>query len=147
MLKDRFKYIGSSYLFLIKDRQILLLRRVNTGFMDGMYGLPSGHLDGNETAREGGAREFKEEIGIIINPEDLEVVQVMHRKAVLDKRIDFFMTAKKYNGDIKNMEPEKCDDLRWFSLSKLPDNIIPYIKESILNFQKGKFYSEWGYGK
>ena len=147
MKKDRFKYIGSSYLFLIKDRQILLLRRSNTGFMDGMYGLPAGHLEGNETAREGGAREFREEIGIIINPEDLEVVHVIHRKADLDERIDFFMTTKKYTGEIKNMEPEKCDDLKYFSLSNLPDNIIPYIKEAILNFQKGKFYSEWNFNK
>ena len=145
MQKDRFKYIGSSYLFLIKDGQILLLRRSNTGFMDGMYGLPAGHLDGNETAREGGAREFHEEIGIDMNPYDLEVVHVMHRKAESDERIDFFMTTQKYVGKLKNMEPEKCDDLSWFSLSQLPENIIPYIREAILNFQKGKFYSEWNY--
>lgn len=145
MQKDRFKYIGSSYLFLIKEGQILLLRRANTGFMDGMYGLPAGHLDGNETAREGGAREFREEIGLIIDSKDLEVVHVMHRKAEMDERIDFFMTTRKYAGEVKNMEPQKCDDLSWFPLSQLPENIIPYIKEAISNFQKGKFYSEWNY--
>jgi len=60
----RFTYIGSSYLFLIKDNKILLQRRFQTGFQDGNYGVPAGHLDGNETAREGCIREIKEEIGI-----------------------------------------------------------------------------------
>ena len=61
-MSHRFTYIGSSYLFLIKDNKILLQRRFQTGFMDGFYGVPAGHLDGSETAREGCAREIKEEI-------------------------------------------------------------------------------------
>jgi 8-oxo-dGTP diphosphatase len=145
MRKERFKYICSAYLFLIKNDEILLLRRANTGFMDGMYGLPAGHMDGNETAREAGARESLEEINVNIEPSDLEICHVMHRKTEPEERIDFFMTTKRYTGEIKNAEPEKCDDLRWFPLSKLPDNIIPYIKEALTNFQKGRFYSEWGW--
>lgn len=83
-MTNRFTYIGSSYLFLIKDDEILLQRRYQTGFQDGNYGVPAGHLDGKETARQGCAREIKEEIGITIKPEDLEVVHVMHRKASSD---------------------------------------------------------------
>lgn len=80
-MSDKFTYVGSSYLLLICDGKILLQRRCNTGFEDGNYGLPAGHLDGNETAREGGAREIKEEIGLSIKPEDMKVVHVMHRNA------------------------------------------------------------------
>jgi len=144
-MSDKFKYIGSSYLILIKDDTILLIRRANTGFMDGYYGLPAGHLDGNETAREGGAREIKEEIGIDIDPLDLEVVHIMHRKAEKDERIDFFMTTEKYTGEITNCEPEKCDDLKWFPINNLPTNIIPYIKEAIEKYKSNIFYSEWGW--
>jgi len=113
--------------------------------MDGYYGLPAGHLDGNETAREGGAREIKEEIGIDIDPLDLEVVHIMHRKAEKDERIDFFMTTEKYTGEITNCEPEKCDDLKWFPINNLPTNIIPYIKEAIEKYKSNIFYSEWGW--
>ena len=113
--------------------------------MDGFYGVPAGHLDGNETSREGCAREIKEEINIEINPEDLEVVHVMHRKATNDERIDFFMTAKSYSGEIENVEPHKCDDLSWFELDKLPNNIVDYVKVAIENYRNGVTYSEFGY--
>lgn len=144
-MTEKFKYIGSSYLILIEDNKVLLLKRSDTGYMDGYYGLPSGHLDGNETAREGGARETKEEIGIVVEPLDLRVVHVMHRKADNDERIDFFVTANKYQGEVENCEPYKCEELKWFNLDNLPENIIPYIKEAINNYKNNIFYSEWGW--
>lgn len=143
---ERFKYVGASYLLLVREKKILLLKRINTGFMDGYYGLPAGHLDGNETAREGGAREFGEEIGLEIDPLDLKIIHVMHRKAENDERIDFFMMAGKYSGEIRNLEPHKCEELKWFPLDDLPGNTIPYIREAINNYANGIYYSEWGYG-
>jgi len=143
-MEEKFKYIGSAYLFLIKEDKILLQRRYNTGFEDGNYGVPSGHLDGGETALEGCAREIKEEIGIDIKPKDMEVVHVMHRKST-DERIDFFMIAKKIQGEIKNLEPEKCDDLRWFLLNELPDNMIDYMRVALKHYLNKVFYSEYGW--
>ncbi len=144
-MTHRFTYIGSAYLFLIEDNKILLQRRFQTGFMDGYYGVPAGHLDGNETAREGCAREIKEEIGISVNPEEMEVVHVMHRKAVHDERIDFFLTTKSYSGEIENVEPHKCDDLSWFSLDNLPENMVDYVRVALEKYRKGVTYSEFGY--
>ncbi|MBI4087111.1 NUDIX domain-containing protein [Candidatus Kaiserbacteria bacterium] len=146
-MPEHFKYIAASYLLLINDGNILLQRRYNTGFMDGWYGLPSGHLDGGETAREGGSREFKEELGIRIDPEDLSMVHVMHRKARNDERIDFFMTTKRYEGTIENREPHKCDDLRWCPPDALPENTIDYIVTAIKAFRDGEFYSEFGWSR
>lgn len=120
-------------------------RRFQTGFEDGNYGVPAGHLDGDETAREGCAREIKEEIGIDLNPSDLKVVHVMHRKAALDERIDFFITANEYSGEITNCEPHKCDDLSWFPLDELPDNIVDYVKVAIEHYRRGEAYSEYGW--
>jgi len=113
--------------------------------MDGYYGVPAGHLDGNESAREGCAREIKEEIGITIKPEDLNVVHVMHRKAKDDERVDFFMTVTSYTGETTNCEPHKCDDLRWFPLDALPENIVDYVKMAMANYRAKIFYSEYGY--
>ena len=144
-MTERFTYIGSSYVFLIKDGRILLQRRYNTGVMYGHYGVPAGHLDGGETAREGAVRECKEEIGIDINPADLRVVHVMHRKAECDERIDFFMTVDRYEGTIENREPHKCDELGWFPIDDLPDNTIDLMRAAITSFQNNEFYSEYGW--
>ncbi|MEL6804212.1 MAG: NUDIX domain-containing protein [Bacteroidota bacterium] len=144
-MRTNFPYVGASYLFLIKDNKILLQRRYNTGFQDGNYGVPSGHLDGGETAREGCVREVREEIGIEIEITDLEVVHVMHRKAAHDERIDFFMRATRYTGEITNIETHKCDDLSWFPLDSLPVHTIDYVKQAIECYRACTQYSEYGW--
>lgn len=141
----RFPYVGSGYLFLIRDGKILLQRRANTGFEDGNYGVPAGHMDGNETAREAAAREIREEIGIEIRPEDLEFAHVMHRKAAHDERFDMFWTAQTYTGEIQNLEPEKCDDLSWFPLDALPENMIDYVRTALTLSRSGIMYSEYDF--
>ncbi len=145
MNKERFKLIPTSHLILIKDDKILLLRRFNTGYEDGNYSVIAGHLDGNETFLQAMVREAKEEGDINIKPEDLEIVHVMHRKAPNEERIDFFIMAKRWEGELKIMESHKCDDLSWFELNNLPKNTIPYIKQAINNIKDKIFYSEFGF--
>lgn len=147
MPKERFKLIPVSHLILINDNKILLSRRFNTGYEDGNYSVVAGHLDGNETFTAAMIREAKEEAGIEIRAEDLEVVHVMHRKSPpeINERIELFLQASKWHSEPKIMEPDKCDDLKWFPIDELPANIVPYIKSAILNIQKGIFYSEFGW--
>ena len=144
MKKERFKMIASGYLFLVRNEKILLLRRFQTGYMDGHYSLPAGHIEDKETLTGGTCREIKEEIGITLLPNDLTLVHVMHRKSD-DIRMDFFFTTDKQGLVPKNMEPKKADDLSWFPLNDLPTNTIPYIRAAIKNFQQGNFYSEFGW--
>lgn len=139
--EKRFKLILSVYLILIKDGKTLLLRRQNTGYQDGNYGLVSGHADGDERATVATCREVAEESGITIKPQDLKFAHLMHRREN-DERLDIFFTTDKWEGEPKNMEPDKCDDLSWFPLDDLPPNTIPYIKQAIENFRIGIYYSE-----
>ena len=140
----RFKLITSSYLFLIKGNKILLSRRFNTGYEDGKYSLPAGHLDKGETIENCLIREAKEEIGITLKKKDIKLVHVMHRQEK-DIRLDFFYTASKYTGKITNAEPEKCDELQWFELDKLPGNTVSYIKQAIEMYLQKTLYSEIGF--
>jgi len=142
MPKERFKIVPSVYLILMKDNKILLSRRYNTGYFDGYYSFPAGHLDGNETLKQAMVRETKEEIGIVLDPTDLELVHTMNRKIPDNERVDFFFTIKKWQGEPKIMEPDKCDDLSWFETDSLPREVIPYIKQSIDCFLNNTPYSE-----
>lgn len=138
---QRFKMIASSYLFLIRDGQILLSRRFQTGYEDGKYSVPAGHVEDGETLIQALAREIKEEIGIDLDVKSIQLVHVMHRKEN-DIRLDFFFTSESWTGEPKNLELNKCDDVGWFLMDKLPQNIIPYIKSAISEFREGQIYSE-----
>ena len=142
---ERYKIIPSVYLILIDNNKTLLSRRFQTGFEDGNYGLTSGHAEEKETMREALSREVSEEIGININPLDLIYSLTMHRSCGDHERIDFFFTADKYEGEIKNMEPNKCDDLSWFPVDQLPENTIPYIRKAIDCHLRGIKYCEFGW--
>lgn len=144
MPKDRFKLVTVSHLFLVRDGNILLLQRQNTGYEDGNYSVPAGHKDADETVTQAMIREAKEEAGIIVRPQDLKVVHVMNRKSDHEE-IDFFLYANQWEGEPKNMEPEKCGDLSWFPLAELPENVILYIRAAISSWQQGIYYSEFGY--
>ncbi len=145
MEKERFKIVPTSHLILAKDNEILLLRRFNTGYEDGNYSVVAGHLDSDETFLQAMIREAKEEAGIDLKPADLQVIHVMHRKCPNEERIDFFIKANKWEGEPKIIESEKCDDLQWFSINALPDNIIPYVKQAIGCIIKSETYSEFGW--
>lgn len=149
MNEERPEVIPTAYLVLVKENKILLSRRYNTGFQDGQYSFPAGHLSGDdETLSQTVIREAREEIGIEIDSADLDLVHVMHRKQeepTNERRINLLFRVKKWKGEPRIMESNKCDDLQWSELDNLPHNTIPYIKQAIDCFKKNMKYSEYGF--
>lgn len=145
-MKERNKAIPASYLFLEKDGKFLLARRFNTGYQDGNYQLPAGHVEEGELPSEALVREMQEELGIDIAPEDIELVHVSYRPKhdPTSDRVDFFFRAKKWEGEVRNMEPDKCDDLKWFVIGTFPENMAPANRAAIECIRKGIFYEELG---
>lgn len=144
-MSSRFQCRVAVHLFLIKSNKILLLKRKNTGFCDGMFSVPAGHIDGGETIIEAAVREAKEETTIAINKKDLLFVQAMHRNLEGRERIDFFFEAKKWQGNIKIGEPDKCSKLQWSKLNNLPKNVVPYVEYAIRQYLKKQLtFFGWG---
>ena len=143
-MKDRFKLLSAVHLFLIREGSVLLLRRFNTGYEDGKYSVIAGHLDGNEQVKTAAIREAREEAGIVIAPRDLQVVGVMHRRSE-DERIDFFLAATSWSGEVRNCEPHRCDRLAWFDLDKLPENVVPYVGRALENYRRGVWFDSFGW--
>lgn len=144
-MKTRFTQIIAVHLLFIKNQKILLTRRHNTGYEDGNFSVPAGHVEENETCLEAAVRETKEEIDVKINESDLKLTHIMHRKSNGEHRIDFFFKCNKWSGKIKVNEPDKCDKLDWFSATELPANTVPYIKQAIEKAQVNNYYSELGF--
>lgn len=145
--KERFKLIPEVFLLLIKDDKVLLSRRFQTGYEDGNYGVVGGHADGNETMRQAIAREAKEEANITVDLKKLEHFLTMHRWCGDHERIGFYFIAKQWDGEIKNIELNKCDDLSWFLIDQLPENTMPFIQAAIDCYLRGEHYCEFGWDK
>jgi 8-oxo-dGTP diphosphatase len=140
--------VPASYLVLIKNNKVLLLRRYQTGYEDGNYSVIAGHVEQGENFTRCIIREAEEEAGIKLNREDLQVCHVLHRDSqtgVKNERVDVFFTTDTWEGEITNREPEKCDDLSWFEIDHLPVNMTPYIRQVLELISRGISYSEHGW--
>lgn len=142
---ERFRPFAAVYVLLVRDGEVFLNRRYQTGFMDGYYDVPGDHLDGDEKLPLAAAREGMEETGAMIDPADLTLAHICHRWRHDREYIDFFFEAKKWIGEPTNAEPDKSDHADWFSFDNLPEMTNPHMRSSIGNWQKGLFYSEFGW--
>lgn len=130
------------YLVLVRGGKILLSKRKNTGFHDGEYSMIAGHVEDKETVYAAMVREAKEEAGLTLDPEKMRVIHVMHRLDLDREYVDFYITAV-FDGEPRNMEPDKCEGLEWFDIEHISKEAIPYIKIAIENIRVAEPYSEW----
>ena len=144
---ELFKSLSAVFPIVLKndigDTQILLHLRQNTGYQDGKWDIAgSGHVDINETAQMAVIRECKEELGIDVEAENLSFAHMSHRLSKDRTYYDIYLKVNTYSGTPKIMEPDKCSDLRWFSLHNLPENLIECRRQDIQNYLNKKPYSE-----
>lgn len=141
----RHSLTGDVHLLLIDaDDQVLFGRRQNTGFEDGAYHLPSGHLEAGESVVQALIRESKEEIGVIVSPEHVEFAHVMHNSSS-GGRVAFFFVVRTWDGSPENCEPGKCSELRWFPFGHLPDHLIDYCRRALWHIAAGQAFSVYGW--
>ena len=140
----RARFPVTVHMFFLRGEKILLSRRYNTGYMDGYYSVPAGHLDGNEPVRQAAMRETFEEVGLRLDPSSLAFAGVFHRHEG-DERVDFFLHVREWTGEPVNAEPSKCAELCWANVDDLPENTVPYVRRAIQNFRRGILFEEFGW--
>jgi 8-oxo-dGTP diphosphatase len=124
---ERHRSIVDVHLVVRRHGRVLMLRRVNTSFGEGLLCFPSGHLERGESVVEGVIREAREEIGVAVDPDALRFVHVMHRgDADGHDRIGLFFEAEWWVGEPVNAEPHKCSELVWVDPADPPDDVVPY---------------------
>ena len=109
-------------------------------YLDNQYDLPGGHLEPGEDLFDAMIREAKEEIGIIINRENMQIVHIYHQ--FNKDKLKFVFKVTNYIGELKNLEPEKCKEIRWVDINNLPENTIKGIKNEIINIYNDVYYSK-----
>jgi len=140
----REKAVTAVYLIIRQNGKILLALRQNTGYLDGYYQVPAGHVDAGELPSQATIREAEEEIGVKIDHADLRFVHTQFR-AKSDEtgdRVDYYFEADRWRGEIENREPEKCGGLEWYALDELPEKSNPSMVEALLAIERGKKFTE-----
>jgi len=142
--KPRFRQIAEAHVLFFRDGQTLLLRRFNTGWRDGYFSVVAGHVEEGESLKQAAIREAREEAGVEIDTDDLELVHVVHRKSD-SERLSFFFRARAWTPEPVNAEPDKCDLLDWFDIDHLPPNMVDYVAQAFQEIDEAQAYSEWGW--
>ncbi|MCL4386984.1 NUDIX domain-containing protein, partial [Patescibacteria group bacterium] len=128
-----------------KNGKILMGKRGNV-FGKGTWALVGGHLEVNEKIEDCAIRELDEEVGIIPTEKRLlGVVNDIPDVPGQDKHyIRFVYLISRFEGEVQNKEPEKCEGWEWFDKNKLPEPIfVGHIKVLKFFLNKGdKFFLE-----
>jgi 8-oxo-dGTP diphosphatase len=114
---------------IIRGRKVLLGKRL-ASHGTGTWHLPGGHLEFMETVEDCARREVLEETGLKI--ENVKLGPYTN---------DFFVAENKHyitpfvlctaKGEPKVMEPEKCNEWKWFDWDHLPRPLFPSVENLI----------------
>jgi 8-oxo-dGTP diphosphatase len=125
-----------------KGDTILLGKRGKAAFGTGTWALPGGHLELQERLVDAICRELKEELDADVAPSQLTLVSIVDD---LNPKADthyVHMTFELLDPQFepKLMEPESCDEWRYYPLNALPENFFMPHKGIILNYLAQRLY-------
>lgn len=140
-MTERKLFRAAVYMLVKKEGKFLALRRFNTGYRDGEYTFPAGHVDDGESAIHAAVRELKEEVNLEAQEEDTKLVHVMQHKEGNHEYFDFYFEITKWNSEPKICEEDKMDDLRFIDPLELSKLAIPGVKKALEEIEKQNTFS------
>lgn len=149
---SRYKNMVAVMTALIQDvdnkKYVLLQKRQNTGYADNMWDFSSaGHLEANESIKKAAVRETDEELCVAVDLNALELIGIEH-KCIGDNQayVNVYFIAESYSGEPTINEPNKCSEIEWFSIEKLPKELIDDRKRILEHYikrnNKDVYYNE-----
>ncbi|MEY2242407.1 NUDIX domain-containing protein [Streptomyces sp. BF23-18] len=130
-------------------RILLGLRHPDSAFAPDTWHFLAGHCE-REAAIDCLVREAKEEAGLSIAPEDVELVHTVHHidSPTARPRIGLVFRARSWTGDPEVLEPDRCVEWRWWKPQNLPAaEVVPYTLRAIDGILAARPYSELGWGE
>lgn len=141
-----FGLVPAAYVFLVdgegaRPDRVLLQRRANTSYYDGWWAASAaGHVDPGEPVHATAVRETREEIGVGLDPDDLEPLTAMHRSAPngepVDQRLDVFFACRRWIGE-PALQEGTASDLAWFELDALPEQVVHHERFVLERWRDG----------
>ncbi|WP_185680994.1 NUDIX hydrolase [Parvibaculum sedimenti] len=143
--RERFRLSVSVFAVLRREDQVLLIRRANTGWLDGLFSVPAGAMDGDEPAALAVIREASEEASVSIDPDNIRLAHTLHCRTEGDEWLGLFFEVFAWDGTPKIGEPDKHSDLTWAPISALPNDLVPYVRQALTCISSDIAYSAYGW--
>lgn len=105
---------------LVNSNHEIAMAKVKRGFFTGHWTLPGGFVDYAEHPVEGAVREVKEELGLKVNIDPNDIIQIAER-IFTSEGIQFlsFTYKCKVDGDVAfNPKADEIEEARWFSMDQ-----------------------------
>ncbi|MEU6275747.1 NUDIX domain-containing protein [Streptomyces populi] len=131
-----------------EGRVLLGLCHPDSKYAGGTWHYLAGRCE-RETAIDCLVRETKEEAGLTIAPEDVDLVHTVHHVGSPDARprIVLVFQARSWTGTPEVLEPDRCVEWRWWTPQDLPAEVVPYTRMAIDGILRGRPSSEQGWGE
>ncbi len=144
------KKMGSGVgIMILKDNKVLLgQRHVDPAKAQsdmqgqGAWTMPGGKLEFGETFEECAQREVKEETGLGVDINDLEVISLTNDFIATAHYVTIGLLCTNSTGEPQVMEPDVITKWEWFSLDELPTPIFSLSQRVIDNYKAGKIYQK-----
>jgi len=132
--------VGIGVVIVNSEGDILIGKR--KGSIAQLFSIPGGHLELGETFEEAATKEVKEETNLdILEPVVFCVTNNLETYANEGKHyISICLLAVKYEGILKNMEPDKCENWNWVDPANLPQPHFDASEKAVECYLKSKFY-------
>lgn len=129
---NRRPHIGVGAMVWNGDR--LLLGKRISAHSENSWQFPGGHLEFGETVEACARREVEEEAGIKI----CNIIPSGFTNAVFidaDKHyVTLFVSSEYDSGELTVMEPDKCEQWRWFQWDSLPEPLFLPIRNFLKQY-------------
>ena len=142
MAKERARFPVVVHIVLRRADEIFLLRRANTGFMDGYFGLPGGHQEHGESVTEAVIRECLEETGVTpVGPEPMAVFPYNNKGY---QGFNFVFVTETWTGEPHNAESDQADHAGFHPIHRLPEPNAPWLANvlALLEGDRGFHFEE-----
>lgn len=108
---------------IMRDGKFLMLKRAGK-HGGGTWSVPGGWQEVGETFEEAVKREVAEEVGCEIGNLRFGAVTNNYFPEEGIHSISIFSLADWVSGEPQNLEPEKCEELRWVDFDSLPSPLF-----------------------
>jgi len=148
----------SVHIWVLNDKEELLIQRraLEKESHPGLWDVScAGHIESGDSSRQAAVRELKEELGLTIQPEELERIFTIESHFILNngtykdnELVDVYLLRKNINVQALQLQPEEVESVKMISVesfrksvlsndssfvphSKVYQNLFDYLDKSI----------------